>query len=283
MQFPGTRGGRSFDSGAVTGVDKNGAHAHDRQNRSGVLPASAWEAAKAGRRSLSHAEAVRESARITSIQCTLMKKKVSPDVALTKIVRALNEKRIPFVLTGAHAIGGYTGRPRATKDVDILVKSGRNHARAVKAIRELYPALEVRKFGGVTAFFVPGETDAVIDVIYPHRADIEETLAHPVLVKAGGLEYRIPTLEAALANKYGAMLTSSRDVKKRLQDALDFSWMVAHSTDKDQESIDLGRLEALGEKVWPEGGGDEILRLVEQVKQGGIVDLVALLKNGRNA
>src|SRR5205807_1856008 len=108
--------------------------------------------------------------------------------------------------TGAHAIGGWTGRPRATRDVDILVKAGRNHARAVKVIRELYPQLETRNFTGVTAFFVPGENESVIDITYPHRADNEETLNNPVWVKTpDGLKYRIPSLEAALANKYGAM------------------------------------------------------------------------------
>ena len=61
--------------------------------------------------------------------------------------------------------------------MDILVKVGRNFARVVKAIRTLYPQLEVRVFTGVTGFFLPGEKWSVINVIYPHRADLEETLA----------------------------------------------------------------------------------------------------------
>src|SRR5208283_3926283 len=117
-------------------------------------------------------------------------------------------------------IGGWTGRPRATQDVDILVKGGRNHVRAVKAIKALYPELEVREFAGVTGFFPPGQRASVIDVTYPHRADIAETLATAIWTedKKQGLRYRIPSLEAALANKYGAMLTPTRDPKKRGQD-----------------------------------------------------------------
>jgi len=225
-----------------------------------------------------HAKAIQESATITRTQWRLMKKKASANVDVNEILRTLSERKIPFVLTGAHAIGGWTGEPRATKDVDILVKSGRNHARAVKALRELYPHLEIKVFAGVTAFFVPGEKRSAIDVTFPHRADIEETLGSQVWVEDQGVRYRIPFLEAALANKYGAMLATNRDLGKRQQDAADFTKMVLHSLEEGQQAIDLAKLRALGEKVWPGGGGAEIVRLVEQIKQGRFVDLNALLK-----
>jgi hypothetical protein len=237
-----------------------------------------WEKCKAVRRSINHHEAVQESAAITRTQWKLMKKPEPAKIDLNKIIKTLTAKKIRFVLTGAHAIGGWTGRPRATKDVDILVKGGRNQGRAVKAIRELYPHLEVRDFSGVTGFFVPGETESVIDVTYPHRADIEETLANPIWVEEQGLKYRIPSLEAALANKFGAMLTLSRNAAQRGQDAVDFSWMVQHSMDQGRQPIDLEKLKRLGELACPEGGGEKILRLVEQVKKSGIVELSTLIR-----
>lgn len=219
-----------------------------------------------------HAWAVQLSAEITATQWQLMKRKQAAKVHLRQILRALTEKKIPFVLTGAHALGGWTGDPRATHDVDILVKKGRNQARAVKAIAELYPWLEVRTFSGIVAFFVPGEKRSVIDVTIPRRADTEVTLASSLWIEKRGLRYRIPALEAILANKYGAMLSLSRDSGKRLQDAADFTKMVEHSA----ELIDLNKLRALGEMVWPGGGGAEILQLVAHIKQGGVVDLIAL-------
>ncbi len=225
-----------------------------------------------------HARAVRLSAEITQTQWWLMKKPEPAKIELRKILQTLTKKRIPFVLTGAHAIGGWTGDPRTTHDVDVLVKAGRNHSRAVKALQELYPHLEVRTFFGVTAFFVPGEKKSVIDVTYPHRDDIVETLAHPIWIEDAGLKYRIPALEAALANKYGAMLALNRDPYKRMQDAVDFSKMVQHSFEPEQQSIALERLRELGEKVWPGGGGDEILGVVELVKRGGILNLAELYK-----
>jgi len=232
-------------------------------------------------RGLVHHRAAQESAMIADRQWRVMGKMASAEIQLNAIIKALNAKKIPFVLTGAHALGGWTGAPRASKDVDILVKGGRNHARAVKALQTFYPSLEVRTFFGVTGFFVPGEKQSVIDVTYPHRADIQETLAHPLRVTVDGLSYRIPTLEAALANKYGAMLTVSRDPGRRLQDAADFTYMVRNSLDAKQQPVDLQKLRLLGEKVWPNGGGDEIIALVEGVKVGRFVDLNALTRKPR--
>ncbi len=242
-----------------------------------LRPRAEWEAMKGARRSMSHAAAVRESADMTRVQWGLMQKPEHAKIELNAIIQALQAKKIPFVLTGAHGIGGWTGRPRATHDVDILTKAGRNHSRAVKALRELYPHLEARSFPGVIGLFLPGERESVIDVIYPHRPDRAETLTHSVWVEDQGLRYCIPSREAALANKYGAMLNFTRPVGSRFIDAGDFSFMVQHSTDEGQQPIDLDLLRTLGEKVWP-SGGDEILRLVEQVKAGGLLDLNSLVK-----
>jgi hypothetical protein len=235
-----------------------------------------WQAAKAARRNVSHADAVRESYFLQRQFRTLWASRMAASpVDLNQIIRALTQKRIPFVLTGAHAIGGWTGRPRDTHDVDILVKRGRTLGRAIKAIKSLYPDLGMRELAGVAAFFMPGETQSVIDVTYPHRPDLQETLANPVWVedRASGLRYRIPSLEAALANKYGAMATPTRDPQKRMLDAADFGWMVKHSMDQGRTPIDLQKLESLGEKVWPGGGGKEILQLVECVKSGRPINI----------
>jgi hypothetical protein len=230
-----------------------------------------WEAAKAARRNVSHGDAVQESYFLQRQYRTLWSSRMAASpVDLNEILRTLSQKKIPFVLTGTHGIGSWTGRPRATYDVDILVKGGRNHARAVRVLKALYPKLEVRDFAGVTGFFIPGETRSVIDVTYPHRPDLAETLDDPIWVddKSVGVRYRVPSLEAALSNKYGAMLTPTREFRKRRQDVLDFEYMVAHSMDEGRQPIDLIKLESLGEKVWAGGGGKEILRLVDQVKAG---------------
>ena len=233
-----------------------------------------WEAMKANCRSLRPADAVRECADLSAFY---RRKHRMPDIVIDfdKIIGALLKKKIPFVLTGAHGIATWTGRPRSTHDVDILVKSGRNYARAVKAMQTLYPQLEMHLLAGVAPFFVPGETESVIDVTYPHRLDIAQTLETAIWIEDKGKRYRIPVLETALSNKYGAMLAISRNYLKRGQDAVDFATMVKHSLDAGRDPIDMQRLAELGELVWPGGGGKEIVRLVEQAKAGQVPNVTA--------
>jgi Aminoglycoside-2''-adenylyltransferase len=229
-----------------------------------------WEAMKARCRPLPHSAAVRECAYLSEEYRHRWRAKAKVMVKLDDVLQALRNKKIPFVLTGAYGISGWTGRPRSTHDIDILVRSGRNHARAVNALKERYPGLEVRRFPGLTAFFVPGETESVIDVSFPNRKDNAATLETAIWVEERGQKYRIPALEAALANKYGAMLSLGRDEAKRTMDAVDFHTMVKHSMDEGRQPIDLDRLAELGELVWPGGGGAEILLLVDQAKAGHV-------------
>src|SRR5579864_8085668 len=88
-----------------------------------------WESMKSARRAISHNDAVQESIFLQKQFRTLWSDRMAASpVDLNDILQTLTKKKIPFVLTGAHAIGGWTGRPRDTHDVDILVKAGRNHA-----------------------------------------------------------------------------------------------------------------------------------------------------------
>ncbi|MCI0641409.1 MAG: nucleotidyl transferase AbiEii/AbiGii toxin family protein [Gemmataceae bacterium] len=233
-----------------------------------------YEAHKSARRNLSHKDAVAECAFLSAQYRSMWRARAIVQVDFKSILKVLSQKKIPFLLTGAHGISGWTGRPRSTHDVDILVRAGRNHARAVKAIKTLYPQLEARLFPAGTAFFVPGETLSVVDVTYPKRGDQMATIETAIWVEEEGTKYRVPSLEAALANKYGAMLSFGRDSVKRGQDAVDFAAMVKHSQDEGRHPIDLEKLAALGEMVWPGGGGKEILRLVEEAKAGTVPSLI---------
>jgi hypothetical protein len=225
-----------------------------------------------------HFHAVQESAFLSKIYVKMWERTSAMQVDPYVIMRALTAKRIRFVLTGTHGISGWTGEPRATKDVDILVKGGRTLTRAIKVIKALFPHLVVREFFGVHGFFEPDATQSIVDVMHPHREDLQETLAHPIWVERAGFRFRIPSLEAALANKYGAMLTPNRLVVKREQDLVDFQRMVLHSQKPGNQTVDEGRLASLGEKVWPGGGGKEILHLVQRTRAGRSLGLNDLSK-----
>jgi hypothetical protein len=220
-------------------------------------------------RHLTPAESVRETVTLSAWYRERFHR-MSVQIDFNDIIDALTAKKVPFVLTGAHGIASWTGAPRSTKDVDILAKGGRNCVRAVKVIRALYPTLQVRDLSGVMAFFPPGEIQSVIDVTYPHRVDIQNTLETAIWIEDGRRRYRIPTLEAALTNKYGAMLSPIRDPAKRAQDAVDFMRMVRHSDARGRKPVDLTLLESLAKTVWPSGGGKEILAMVAQARAGSV-------------
>ncbi len=232
----------------------------------GILVYGEIEAEEAVTQNYTHERAVEIVARLSSEWRRSWAHMPKYAVSYRAIVKKLREKKIPFVLTGMYGIASWLGRPRATHDVDILVQGGRNYARAISALKSLYPKLEVRTRGGQSRFYAPGEKDPVIDVVYPFRPDQEATLATAIWTEEKGVRYRIPRLEAALANKYGAMVSPMRADFKRAQDALDFAVMVKHSLDEGAKPIDVELLESLGEKVWPGGGGAEILRLVAEAK-----------------
>src|SRR5712692_8225918 len=115
-----------------------------RPRKLGLHGSPEWEAMKAVCRDLPPPAAVRECA---DLSAWYRRRHRVADVVIDfdNIVSTLQKKKIPFVLTGAHGISTWTGRPRATHDVDILVKSGSNYARAVRVIRALYPGLEERR------------------------------------------------------------------------------------------------------------------------------------------
>src|SRR5438128_1393176 len=80
-----------------------------------------WEAMKAARRNLPHGDAVLEVDFLQrQYRSQWSDRMATSPVRLKVVLRTLIQKRVPFVLTGAHGIGGWTGRPRATHDVDIL-------------------------------------------------------------------------------------------------------------------------------------------------------------------
>jgi hypothetical protein len=111
-----------------------------------------WEAVEAARCSWPHAKAIALAAFLTEQYRSLWHRRALGLVDYITVLRTLQEKKVSFVLTGAYGIAGWTGRPRATHDVDILVKSGRNHARAVNTLRARYPQLEVRNLAGWRPF-----------------------------------------------------------------------------------------------------------------------------------
>jgi hypothetical protein len=181
--------------------------------------------------------------------------KVEPE----NVIKVLNRAGVKFVLMGAHGIGQWMKEPRATRDVDLLVQKG-HQRKAVTAVRKAYPALLVQDLPAVARFLDPADQAAVIDLMKPVEAIYQEALKSNI---AAGKTHRIPTLEVALACKFGAMTSPNRNERKKHLDAADLIAMVEHQF----ENVDRDVLFSLGEMV-RDGGGRQILKLVEDIKAG---------------
>lgn len=205
-----------------------------------------------------HGEALRKSTEITRTLRKMYRPEVSM-VAPADVIPVLNEAGVRFVLMGNYGITGWRGEARATEDVDILVRS-RDHRKAVRAIYEAFPRLQVADFAVVTRFLDPVTAIPLIDLMKPSQPLFKVAFRQSILDGDG---YLIPNLEYALACKFAAMVSPNRLERKKHLDASDFMTMV----EKNSSAIRLARLRRLGERVYT-GRGAEILQFVEDAKAG---------------
>jgi hypothetical protein len=180
-----------------------------------------------------------------------------------QVIDVLTEAGIErWVLMGLYGYVGYLAMPRATQDVDILVADEELEA-AIEAILVRWPALQVDRQHVVVRFRDPGEVaidgemKQVIDLMRPVDDCYYEVLQHAHTVdEATG--HPIPTLEAACACKFAALVSPHREFSKKAYDGADLrSIFQPHF-----QTIDRDELHRLGELVYP-GGGDEILEFLQ--------------------
>ena len=205
-----------------------------------------------------HLQALRTSSELTQwfrrVREPAMEK-VTPE----GIIAALNRAGINPVLMGTHGLVGYRSEPRATQDVDLLVTK-KDVRKAVAALEEEYPYLEILDSSAVTRMLDPVSQKVVIDVIKPVSQAMRLVFRHAVRI---GKTHRIPELEMALACKYLAIISPNRREAKRLVDLGDFVDVVENM----RSSLDLDKLKHLADLVQPRGG-EAILRMVADIDAG---------------
>lgn len=184
---------------------------------------------------------------------------VEPQQVIDAIVEAGVTR---WVLMGLYGYVGYLADPRATQDVDILVADEEMET-AIAAIQARWPALMVDRQEVVTRFRDPGEIaitgemKQVIDLMRPNDDCYYAILNDYHLIDAA-TGNRIPTIEAASASKFAALISPNRQFIKKQQDAVDLRSILAPN----QDTIDRDRLHTLGELVYP-GGGNELLEFLQ--------------------
>ena len=225
-----------------------------KNRRSGVLETKRDH----GPRQNSHRQALLASSFLTDVY-RRMYQPMAARVAPKKVVTALRQAGVIGLLLGTHGIGGYRSEPRATQDVDVLIKR-KDHAKAVRAIRQQFPKLEMQDTPAVTRFLDPHNGKPVVELLKPTSALFKAAFRFALPV---GDTHCIPDLEFALVSKFAAMMSPNRGQAKKLIDAGDFVDMVTHNL----PNIDEEKLRDLANKVYSKGGV-EISQLVRDVEAG---------------
>jgi hypothetical protein len=177
-----------------------------------------------------------------------------------EVIRVLNTAKISFTLVGAHGLGGWTQKPRATEDVDVVVIQ-RHVKKSVAALTAAFPNLQVDDKPVVVRLRDRGTGAVAIDVMKPNQPIIQAALKHTHTVQSGRLTYKVPSLEMALALKFAPMVSLYRADVDKYQDASDFGRIVLANP-----KLDVEKVASLGELVYS-GGGQEIVELVRRVRE----------------
>jgi hypothetical protein len=163
---------------------------------------------------------------------------------------------------GLHRYVGYMPGPRATRAVDVRGPYSAR-ARAKKAIAERWPELAVQELSQVTRFLDPNDLDEngrpppVVDLMHP-RSPFQAVILNDYVTVDAKTRHGLPTVEAALASKYAAIVSPFHNREKKEYDAGDFRRLVR----ADRDRLRMDDLRRLGGLI-REGGADEIERFVE--------------------
>jgi len=202
----------------------------------------------------SHSRGLIKASVLTSFQ-------VMDAIAPIDVIKILNRENVSFILVGAYGLAGWTKKPRATEDVDVLIAL-RQQKKAIRALLASFPHLEADDQEVVTRLRDRESREVAIDLIKTNQPIFRVAFKHTTKAQMGEHAYRIPSLEMALAMKFAPMISLTRTDPDKLQDAVDFSRIVLANPE-----IDLAKLAELGDLVYP-GGGREIVEKVQCVREG---------------
>ena len=196
------------------------------------------------------AEAVASGIRLSLMQ--------GSELSPLDVARVLNAGGVRWVLIGAHAINIYTGRPRATQDVDVVTDAP---AKARAVIERAFPAFVAEDHSVVLRFKLNGAE--ALDVV---KASSDRLFGRVVRlsreVTVDGVALHVPVVEAALAMKFSSMLSAGRSPRDRYQDAHDFIAVAEMANEADQ-----ALMSELGDLVYP-GGGRELIQMYADARAG---------------
>ncbi|MEI6233239.1 MAG: nucleotidyl transferase AbiEii/AbiGii toxin family protein [Planctomycetota bacterium] len=179
------------------------------------------------------------------------------------LIPALKAADIEFMLVGAHGVSVWMSDPRATQDVDFIVRV-KDKVKASNAILGKFPALIQEKNPDVWRYQLDGKylVDLILTTTPLHKrvfTEFSET-------RVDRLKVRVPKVESALAMKFAAMTGHYRNLVKKYKDASDFIDIATLN------KVDLPLLKELGELVFS-GGGEQIVKYLGDARAGNRLEI----------
>lgn len=183
-----------------------------------------------------------------------------------EIIKLFEDKGLNYVLVGGHMLAYYTNNPRATVDVDFIIAEA-DFNKARKIITANYSKLRQNdKTHHVTFDCIHSKDSEAerIDLIkdgFPLFKQVLKALSK----KSGKL--KIPNIEAAIVLKFAASISPNRAEDDKLIDQADLINLIKTKAKLNEKTLVL-----LAECIYT-GGGNELLQVINDIKQGNAISL----------
>lgn len=179
-----------------------------------------------------------------------------------KVAKALNRMGVFYVFVGGVIVGCWTGVPRATEDVDLVLGKGAPVRKIAKAIAKLQRGMTTVTYPSVIrcAGLTPIGRKNLIDLIRPYDGVYSHTEDHFVDLTVQGVHVRIPTPEMLVVMKYAAATSLSREPLKQRQDWVDLETVV-----RAQPNLDLVIVRSLANRIGSTLGA-KLLRRIKRMR-----------------
>ena len=173
------------------------------------------------------------------------------------VIGEFNSANIPCVVIGGIVVGCYTGRPRATQDLDLIVFQvpGKN---ILNKIGKIIGASKIEKYDSFLSFIVdsPVGQREIIDLITSRAGSYGMVFDNSIELVVDGVKIKIPTVEMMIVLKHTAAVNPIRSKSKQAQDWADIFAMLDANKQINEQAI-----VRMANSVVP-GYGDDLKRVI---------------------
>ena len=175
------------------------------------------------------------------------------------VASVLQRHKINAVFIGGLTVGCLSGRPRATRDIDLIAGDVRFSKKVLQELGTVVDSKKIERHPSFLSFIRrgPAGDHEVLDIITSQAGSYRLVFANAQKLQIGKIAISIPTAEMMVVLKYTAAVNPVRPKTKKMQDWADL-FAVVDAT----PGIKMPLIRHLADEVVP-GFGDD---LAEKIK-----------------